>query len=519
MNIWIKRSLGTVAVTGGLLFAGATAANADDAGSSLIDGLTGSHAQAHDSSSTGSGSESSSSESSSSSRGSASAPIEVGGLDVGTRSESSSSTSSSSESTDGDRSAKESSSSQKSSTHENGLSTEGIELDPQAAFGQEQASKDSDVRTGDRDGSADSSESSSATGASASAPIRVGGIDLTSASQEAASDARASVARDGDRAVSESEESSSSNKNATDLGIGAIELDPQAAFRDARSSSSSNLGGSDGIRDAASSSASAGAASLPIRFEGISFSNDSEREQADRRAQAAVDGDRGVASEEGSSSTDTTSTALEGLGFGFAPQGAFETERTEESSRLGDRDGIRDDASSSSSSVEGAAPFSFEGLAGSFLGTFERATTDERVSVDGDRSTREVDEASMTTENGFAASGGAFDGKPTFGFQRSEDSVSSAVGDAVRGESTSSTSGRYAFPFDSEGITAVFESIRATNLAALSEARDGDRSTKDTRTESTRQHDETQFGTDGISGDPSGSFEQDQLDVTDLLRH
>lgn len=507
MNIWIKRSLGTVAVTGGLLFAGAAAANADD-GSALLDGLTGTHATQD--------SGSSSSESSSSSKGSASAPISIGGIDAGTKSESSSSSSSSSETTDGDRSTKESSSSQKSSARENGLSTEGITLDPQASSAQEQASKDSSVRSGDRDDAASSAESSSSTEGSASAPVRIGGLQLSSESQDTASDARQSETRDGDRAVSESEESSSSSKNATDFGIGALELDPQAAFREAGSASSSELG--DDLRDEASSSASAGAAALPVRFEGISFSNDTEDERADRSADAVVDGDRGVANEERSSSSDSTSTAFEGLGFGFAPQGAFEDERSDESLRLGGRDGIRDEASSSASSVEGAAPFSFDGLTGSTRGTSDEATAVERIAVDGDRSTRELTESSESTENGFAASGGAFEGRPTFGFERTEDTVSSALGDAVRGESTSSTAGSYTFPFDSEGITAVFDSIRATNEASLSQARDGDRSTTDASSESNRQQDENRFGTDGIAGNPSGSFEQEQNDVTDLFR-
>lgn len=498
MNIWIKRSLSTVAITGGIVFAGAAAANAADDGHDI----TSQH-----------------SESSSSSKGPASAPIELGGLDIGTSSESSTSSSSSSSSSDGDRSVEQSSSSEDSSSNESGLSTGGISLDPQAAFSQEKQSESSNVDAGSTDSRNSSSSSTSESEASASAPIHVGGIELTTQSQKDSADESSSKAQDGDRGVSESSESSSSSNNGSSVGVGALDIDPQALLGQKSATSSERLGDEDGIRESASSSESTGEAALPVSFGGISIGTESESEKAQRDTDAVVDGDRSSARDVQSSSKDSSAASLEGLGFGFAPAFGFVQESAQESSSLGGSDGIRDTASSSASSATGEAPFHFDGLAGSLVQTSEAAGRSEQVAVDGDRSVRDVTEQSSSAADGFAARGGAFEGHPSFGLEQTSQDATSRVGDLVRTETSSTSKGEYAFPFTSEGISALFDSIREDNRASLNEVRDGDRTSSETSSDATSDRQRSSFGFEGVSGDPAGSFEQSVHEVTqNLLR-
>ncbi len=580
MNIWIKRSLGTIAVTGGLVLAGAAAAQADDLGPV-----------------------STSNESSSSSEGSASAPITIGGVDVGTSSESSSSSSSETTVTDGDRSSTEKVESEDSSSNGTRLMTEGISLDPGAAISRS-SEADSSSTSGGTTGSQESSSSSESSG-SASAPVRIGGIEVTN--DRAAESSRSSErsATDGDRSTSEKRESESSSSSSTSLGTEAITLDPQAAFERSDARESSRLGrdladdssesgtsgsasapvsigglvvtddrenagsektertATDGDRstsevrersnsssdstsfgtgaltlepgtslehgdaressrvgrdlaDSSSESSSSGAASLPIGFEGFVVERDTASESQDAARSEVVDGDRSSVRENASIREDESSTSFGGGGFELNPNVAFDDEQARESSRLG-RDSS-DSSSRSQTSTTGGLPISFDGLTGSNESSQLRADRGASTVTDGDRSVSETVQTGSLVERGFDATGGAFTAEPAFGVGTERTGSNDRLGGLSTTSSSNEADGFVAGPFDGGAFDVTGWSNAITENLRESRVVDGDRSTTTVTEDRSERDDAQDFGFDGIEGNPAGSFDTRADRISDLIR-
>ncbi len=349
MNTWIKRSLGTAAVAGGLLLGGAAMASADE-GSSASDNAADS---------------------------SFSSPIRIGGIDLGATSSSSSSSSVTETRTDRDGSSestmRESKDSSKNSV---GLSTGDLTADPSAAISSITQSATS------RDSDADESSSSSSTEgkATAKAPVSIGGLGLTGSNEQASSDQQ-KVTRtdeDGDTRTSESE-SADASKTGYSFGLGELTADPMGSLSGARSDA---LTRDDEDVTGASTSEAAGSFSSPLSFEGITGAFSDERASMDARRDTVTDedGTRSEATREARASKtaggfDTGSFTADPMGtFGATRSDAFSTEDRDET-------GTR---STSTSVFDLAVPYSASGGSGFFSREDASATERETMVSDED---------------------------------------------------------------------------------------------------------------------------------------
>ena len=503
MNIWIKRSLSTAAITGGLIVGGAAAASASDA--------------------LGTDPSSSEQQSSSSSESSFGAPLEIGGLTLGSSSESSSSSTESSTQTDGDRSTTSTDTTSDSSKNHGSITTEPIRVDLQGALSQQDASRSANQSTGSSGSTgsngtgSSSSEQSSESSGEVKAPISIGGLTVENGDESTSATRSERTAEDGDRSTSSLSESSEAQQGSSSFGIGALELDPQAAFGETSASSSDRLGGRDGIDESAQSSSSESSASLPISFEGITASNERERESAAREASEVRDGDRFASSDQRSHERDHTRSEAEGGGFSFAPGFSSENAQARESSRLGDEDGLRDSASSSASHVEGEAPFSFDGFSFEDQAASERATHDERAAGSGDREVREVTQEASASERSTSVEGGAFEGHPSFGSSQERAEESSSVGDLVSSLTVREDAGHLAFPFSGGAFSFTDDQADAFERATLDAVRDGDRSSERTTHDHETTSTTTTSGFEGFSGDPRAEFRDRVEQLTQQL--
>ncbi|QIM22643.1 hypothetical protein G7075_18365 [Phycicoccus sp. HDW14] len=374
MNTWIKRSLGTAAVAGGLLLGGAAMASADD----------GSSASQHAADS------------------SVSSPIRLGGIDLGATSSSSKSSSVTETRTDRDGSSESSTRASKDSSKNSvGLSTGDITADPSAAISSITKSATS------RDSDADTSRSSSSSEgrATAKAPVSIGGLNLTG-SNEQASSGREKVTRtdeDGDTRTSESE-SAKASKTGYSFGIGELTADPMGSLSGARSDA---LTRDDEDVTGASTSEAAGSFSSPLSFEGITGSFSDERASTDARRDTVTDedGTRSQATREARASK--TTGGFDTGSFAADPNGAFRTVRSDAFSTR-DRDETAD-RSTSTSVFDLAAPYSASGGSGFFSREDASATERETMVSDEDGTLTRIERDEDA--NAFGQS---------FGFDRSE---------------------------------------------------------------------------------------------------
>lgn len=374
MNTWIKRSLGTAAVAGGLLLGGAAMASADD-GSSASQNAAGS---------------------------SFSSPIRIGGIDLGATSSSSSSSSVTETRTDRDGSSESSTRESKDSSKNSvGLSTGDITADPSAAISS--ITKSATSRDSDADES--SSSSSSEGEATAKAPVSLGNLNLNGSNEQASSE-KEKVTRtdeDGDTRTSESE-SANASKTDYSFGIGELTADPMGSLSGARSDA---LTRDDEDVTGASTSEAAGSFSSPLSFEGITGSFSDERASMDARRDTVTDedGTRSGATREARASK--TTGGFDTGSFAADPMGRFSTLRSDVFSTEN-----RDETagrSTSTSAFDLSAPYSASGGSGFFSREDASATERETVRSDEDgtltRTERDED------ANAFGQ---------TFGFDRSE---------------------------------------------------------------------------------------------------
>jgi hypothetical protein len=383
MNIWIKRSLATVAVAGGLVLAGAAAAQADDP---------------FDASSN-----------SSDSNGSLSAPIEIGGISVGSTSESSSSSTSTTTTTDGQQSTTDTSSTSEQSASDQGITTGPITIDPAAALSSGSSSQEES--TGGSDGSNQSSSQSDTSG-SASSPVHVGGVQVHSHQDQARADQSESTSTDGDRSTTDGSATQQSSSSDTQLGVGAIDADPGASFGQAQQQSDSSLGDEDGIDQGRSSSQSQGAATSPLSFEGLSGSQATSNSSTDQDWSAATDGDRSSSTSHAQRQDDSTVLGFTGGGFATEPYGAFASGQDQRADSVGDDAGTDRADSSSWSDVTGGSPFVADGFTGAVETAQETWTADERTASDADRSTTDSETSHDQSRDGQAFGFDGFSGDP-----------------------------------------------------------------------------------------------------------
>lgn len=485
MNIWIKRSLGTIAVTGGIVLAGAAAAQADD-----IDGQS----------------------SSNDSQGSFSAPISIGGLDIGSSSERSSSSTEETTVTDGDRSISETTERSSASSNDSRLSTDGISIDPAAAFSRSSESDRSSTGSGSTgiDGSSSQSEQS----ASASAPITIGSLDFSQQDARQSDERAERTVVDGDRSSSEVSERSDESQSSTSFGTGSISLDPAALLEGSSSQDSSRLGRD--VAEDSSSSASSGAASLPISIEGFTFSREAASASQQAGRSELVDGDRSVVTERSSARADESATSFGGGGLDIAPALSFGTEQAREDSRLG-RD-LQESSSDSRASVAGSLPIAFDGFSGAFGSSQARADREDVTSVDGDRSSRQVSETASLVERATAFEGGAFSTVPAFGLDTDQQQASDRFGSTRGTTSSSTTNGFLEGPFEGGAFDVTDRSASVTEALRASLVSDGDRSVETVSTDRDERTDARQLGFDGFDGDPRGAFSTSTQRLSDLLR-
>jgi hypothetical protein len=496
MNVWIKRSLGTVAVAGGLMLAGAAAANADDG--------IGSHQQDSTShSSTGFG-----------------APIEIGGLSLGSTSEHSSSSTTSSTSTDGDRSTSHSETTGDHSSSATGIKVDPTTIDPGAMLSNGSSSHSSS--TGGRDTGSDDDSSSSATNGAASAPIHLGGISVQHQQADASTDSTKDSAKDGDQWTTDEDSSADSSSSQAGFGTGGVDINPGATLDQSQHSNGSSLGDEDGIDSSESASHTSGAASAPITVEGLTGSYATESHSADHESTSAGDGDRSWTSTSDSTDDHGTGFAFDGAGFALAPGGAFSTEQSGSDSSLGDTtgegNGIDSSDSASSTSLEGSAPYAFEGFTGELTNWQDTSSTESDSATDGDQevtsTTTDADHDATT----IGGQGGSAWGEPWFGFgttQSSQSENGSTLGDDNTADgSTGSTWGGFDSPYGIDGVTGWVDQDSSADYGQTDTTWDGE----DSSTDQTSSHEESDngqdLGLDGLTGHPAGALSTDDLSDT-----
>lgn len=473
MNIWIKRSLSTAALTGGLLLAGAAAASAD-----------GSH---HESESENSSSISS--------------PIEIGSIDLGLNSSHESSHTSERTSTDGDRTVTESTSSQTADEQSTGLSTGNISIDPAATIDAVTQSTD----RSDRGGGSASSSSSESSG-SASAPIHIEGVELRHDSTSERSDSSTRTATDGDRSSTEERSSDTRTERSASLGTGSLDLDPQLDVERSDARSSDRFGST--FDERSQSSSNELNASAPIEFGGLHGDFASETERSTEEARTVVDGDRSVSESTSTHEHTSTDAGFRGGDFAIEPGLAVSDERASARDALV-RDVVSEDRSSASA-IDAGAPFHFGGFEGWAATENTTLRDDQRTVVDGDRAVHHRDAQLTHTQNAVRGSTGQLSGAPEFGFARSDASTSDRVGSLRTGERHSATRGSAEAPFDYSGAALAADSVGHTERLSESVVIDGERSSSlvERSTETRSAH--PVLGFDGIAGHPGGAFDTDK---------
>lgn len=472
MHTWIKRSLGTAAIAGGLVFAGATMASADDSTSS-------------NQNATGS---------------SFSSPITIGGIDAGATSErSSSSTSTVTRTDDRGRTTTDSRTSKDASKGSYGLSTKGITLDPSAI------TRSASTKSSSRDDSGRSAASSSdATSVRGSSPVKVGGITLTGTSERAASDSRTSTRTDEKGTRTSERSSESASKTGGTIGTRDITANPAGALTDRRSTTSS----SDRIGDrgtSRSTSETAGDLSAPVKIGGAFADVTDERADKDARTETVTDENGTRSQTERNATASRTQGGLDVGSIAADPAGLLRDARTGSSSsdRLGDEDA---NTSSSRSALGLTAPVRAEGVSGGV--SREDASARERESLvrDEDRTVRRTESQQSASREAFAGRSGAFTGAPALGLTdaRSASSASDRFDDAST--SASDTRGTYAFPSSYDGFAFGGDFARADARQVSEQVSDDFGTTTRTQTDESSQRTTPAYSFDGFRSAPSGDF-------------
>lgn len=342
MNTWIKRSLATVAVAGGLVIGGAAAASADDASSTQQNDATSSF----------------------------SSPIELGGISLGGTTESSSSSSVTETRTDdeGNRSS-QTRTSQDASKNQFGIETGKITADPAGTVSSMTKSAQSSDDDTDRSASS-SSQEGTVTG---KAPISIGGLNVTGANERSSADSERTSTTDEDGETRTSErESAEQSATGGSFGVGELSLDPAGTLSGERSDSFTR---DDEDVEGELSQAASGAFSSPFAFEGITGSFSDERASMDARRDTVTDEDGTRSEAVRNADASRTEAGFDTGAFAADPMGSFAAAREDVFSSEDEGDELFN-RSESDSAFDLSAPFSYTGGEGDF--SREDASATER---------------------------------------------------------------------------------------------------------------------------------------------
>ncbi len=326
MNVWIKRSLSTAAVAGGLLIAGAAVAQA-----STETGHAGNSGSA-----------------------ALSSPLEIGSISLGLQSESSSEHSSTVTTTGKHGTAtttKESASGRKDAL---GLSTGKISVDPSATL--KSVTKSSGHKS---DGNVKGSVKQHTSG-SIKAPISIGGAKLTTEHEDWSATSKKTVVK-GKNGTSTSEQSKEqASKSGTSVGVGELKVNPQGSFDSHKSIA--GWFGENGAGIVGAKSGSTVKGSAPISFGGLTATTSHQEASTAHRAETLTT-KRGTWTEEHSSEQISSTDAGLAVGrFTADPKAVLTDRRGGFFATDGDDEFVA--GSSSKTAAKLAAPFHFDGVSG-----------------------------------------------------------------------------------------------------------------------------------------------------------
>jgi hypothetical protein len=423
MNIWIKRSLGTAVVAGGLLFAGAAVASACN--------CTGS--------------------STSSLGTSLSAPVEIGGAHVGIQRDKSRTQDSSATRTGTDGKSTSTKRSSTSSKDSIALDTGKISADPAATLRREKAP--SKKRTGQQNRT---DASSSRTSGAVAAPVRVGGATLSVERAKHAEDYSSSISNGSDGTqASEYRRTTEDKKTAARLGTGDLTVKPQASIEKADTARTGQL------RAESSESTKDLRAAAPITFGGIDAGLATERTSTQRTGDCTID-------ENGHRMGATSTRQSRQLGGGISvgrlsakPAAVLQDGRS----------GTGDGNSSSASAVQLSSPFSFDGVGAGLSATRESSRWTSSTVI-GDKGTTHCEQLEQSAK-GLALGGasGPISGAPSLGLadERAEGSNgSNCCCDCTSNEPAVSTVASYLLPTLDRGLTLASDVGGAGEAASSS---------------------------------------------------
>lgn len=477
MHTYIKRSLGSVALAGGLLLAGAAMASADDTGTT-------------------------SSNATGSSFGS---PIEIGGIHAGVSTQSSSSSSSTETRTDRDgTSTSETRTSKDASKSDLGLSTAPTKIIPSAVLTQVTKSA-----TSDRDGGRDNASTGSSTSAGkASSPITVGGITTKATNQRSSESATKSTRTDDDGTRTTEQSTKTDSTSAAALGTGDITANPSAALTQAtKSASSSEDRGSDRSTGTTSSSTT-GDLGAPVSIGGVNGAFTDERSTENSRKESVTDEDGSRSESEKTSSASATDGGFALGAITADPAASLRDART--SGQRSD-DEVSSSTGASDSSLGLTAPVRGDGLAAAFSREDAQARDIESVISDEDGTSRHTESTQSASREALGGQSGAFGFAPALGLDDSRSTTSVLGDDDARTSRDGDTVLTSASPFFYDGFGLGGDFASADARQSTDQVIDEDGSLTRTEKSESAQRTTPGYSFDGFSGDPSGGFSLQNL--------
>ncbi|MEV6284062.1 hypothetical protein [Kribbella sp. NPDC051770] len=476
MNIWVKRSLSTAAVAGGLFFAGSLAAQASTE--------TGA-AEANDSASL-------------------SSPLEIGSVGLGLSSESSSKHSSTVTHTDRRGTATTTKTSESGRKDTVGLKTGKVSVNPSATL----KSVTKAVGQKSEHGAKGSVQQHSS--GSVKSPISIGGTELTTEHENWSATSKKTTISGKKGSVTSEESKEQASKTSTSVGVGELKVDPQGSFDSHKSVT--GWFGEDGAGLVGSDSKTVTEGSSPISFGGLT-AHTSQQQAATGHRKQTVTTRRGTWTEEHSDEQISGTEAGLNVGQFVADPKAIVIDRRRSIFATDGEDSVVG-LNSSDTSGKLAAPFHFDGVSG-FVSQAQASKTSDSKSFENEHGsvTKTVTKESASHQ-AIAGKSGAISGKPSLAFLDRRNDVFATDGDDTVVASDRKSVVHSAFPYSYDGFALAGDFGQATAKTVTEEVADHSGTT--TRTESDEQAERVQpaYVFDGFRGD----FERtvDVAELTDL---
>ncbi|MGC4937403.1 hypothetical protein [Kribbella sp. DT2] len=473
MNVWIKRSLSTAAVAGGLFIAGAAVAqastetgHADNSGSASL-----------------------------------SSPLEIGSIGLGLQSESSSKHSSTVTKTGKHGTAtttKESASGRKDAL---GLSTGKISIDPSATL------KSVTKSSGHKSDESVKGSAKQHTSGSIKAPISIGGAQLTTEHEDWSATSKKTVVK-GKHGTSTSEQSKEhASKTGTSVGVGELKVNPQGSFDSHKSIA--GWFGEDGAGVVGAKAGSTVKGSSPISFGGVTAKTSHQEASTAHRAET-VTTKRGTWTEEHSSEQISSTDAGLAVGRFTADPKAVLTDRR---GGFFATDGDDKVVAGSTSKTTGklAAPFHFDGVSGFVSQAQASKTSDSKAFENEHGSVSKTVTKESASHQAIAGKSGAISGRPSLSLVDQRNDLFATDGDDTVVLSDRKTVAHSAFPYSYDGFALAGDFGQSTAKTVTEEVADHNGTT--TRTESDEQAERVQpaYVFDGFRGNPKGDFDLAEL--------